>query len=138
MDTTSLSQVVFSFYPSMELYASHFLMMMEFLAKFNHPAITLKLLWSRSVTYHIPDNFKDNVAVPSLPLAFIEKLRHRYETRDCCSYTHIRCWRHDLEDFEMECLGQNGDRKALPKSLNSMQCLAPEDKICFRLRWRTM
>ncbi|KAJ4829622.1 hypothetical protein Tsubulata_032065 [Turnera subulata] len=193
MDTTSLSQVVFSFYPSMELYASRFLKMREFLAKFNHPAITLNLLWSHKVTYHIPDNLEDNVTVPSLTciknlelkiahtterlespvvkshealvdgllwmchpesiylelgygsnsdciVAFIRKLRrHIYETRDCCSDTYIRCWRHDLEDFEMECLGKNGDRrKALPKYLNTMQCLAPEDKICFRLRWRTI
>ncbi|KAJ4829623.1 hypothetical protein Tsubulata_032066 [Turnera subulata] len=164
VDTTSLSQVVFSFYPSMEL-----------------------------VTYRFPDDLEGNVAVvPSLPciknlelkiahtteklespvvkshealvdgllwmchpesiylelgygsnsdciVAFIRKLRrHIYEPRDCCSDTYIRCWRHDLEDFEMECLGQNGRRKVLPRSSNSLQCLAPEDKICFRLRWRTM
>ncbi|KAJ6764233.1 F-BOX/RNI/FBD-LIKE DOMAIN PROTEIN [Salix koriyanagi] len=66
-----------------------------------------------------------------------EKLMQGGENQHCCSSSHIKCWRHDLKDIQIEHLQQNAEAKALTCGtlLESLPNLGRGEKIRFIFNW---
>jgi len=66
-----------------------------------------------------------------------EKLMQGGEKQYCCTSSHIKCWRHDLKDIQIEHLQRNAEAKAFTCGtlLESLPNLARGQKIRFIFNW---
>ncbi|KAG5234269.1 FBD-associated F-box protein [Salix suchowensis] len=66
-----------------------------------------------------------------------EKLMQGGENQHCCTSSHIKCWRHDLKDIQIEHLQQNAEAKAFTCGtlLESLPNLGRGEKIRFIFNW---
>jgi hypothetical protein len=68
---------------------------------------------------------------------YTRRLEDRKEKPQCCSGSHIKCWRHYLKAFKYESSGQKIDEQSLHHNTLSESSLALEigNNVKFILRW---